>query len=146
MTALPWYIAAFAAAVVWGVHYPLVDHALKKLSLPGVLLLTAAPILVLALVAHRQLVADLTVLQTAAWPQRLWLLAPALTSLIGSVLLFVAIGSKNATLASLIEISYPAFVALFAWLLFKEVHLTPSALLGGVLVMSGVALIARSNP
>lgn len=146
MPTLPWYFAALAAAVVWGVHYPLVDHALKKLSLPGVLLLTALPILVLALVAQRQLAADISVLQTSSWPERLWLLAPALTSLLGSVLLFAAIGSKNATLASLIEISYPAFVALFAWLLFKEVHLTPSALLGGALVMAGVVLIASSNP
>lgn len=146
MTALPWYLAALAAAIVWGIHYPLVDHALKKLSLPGVLLLTALPILLLALLSLRHLQNDVAVLQASNWPDRLVLIAPALTSLFGSVLLFAAIGSKNATLASLIEISYPAFVALFAWLLFREMHLTPSALLGGALVMSGVVLIARSNP
>lgn len=146
MTTLPWYLSALAAAIVWGIHYPLVDHALKKLSLPGVLLLTALPILLLSLVTLRQINSDIDVLHAADWPERLTLLAPALTSLFGSVLLFAAIGSKNATLASLIEISYPAFVALFAWLLFKEVHLTTSALLGGVLVMSGVVLIASSNP
>lgn len=146
MFILPWYLAALAAAVVWGIHYPLVDHALKKLSLPGVLLLTALPILLLALLAQRQLANDIGVLHAASWPERLLLMAPAFTSLLGSVLLFAAIGSKNATLASLIEISYPAFVALFAWLLFKEVHLTPSALLGGALVMTGVVLIASSNP
>ena len=146
MTALPWYLAALAAAIVWGIHYPLVDHALRKLSLPGVLLLTALPILLLALLSLRHLQNDVAVLQASNWPDRLVLIAPALTSLLGSVLLFAAIGSKNATLASLIEISYPAFVALFAWLLFKEMHLTPSALLGGALVMSGVVLIASSNP
>ena len=37
MTTVPWYLAALAAALVWGIHYPLVDQALKKLSLPGVL-------------------------------------------------------------------------------------------------------------
>lgn len=146
MFTLPWYLAALAAAVVWGIHYPLVDHALKKLSLPGVLLLTALPILLLAMATLRHLQEDIAVLQTASWPERLLLLAPALTSLLGSVLLFAAIGSKNATLASLIEISYPAFVALFAWLLFIEMHLTPGALLGGALVVSGVVLIASSNP
>ena len=145
MLAAPWYLAALAAAIVWGIHYPLVDHALKKLSLPGVLLLTAAPILLLALVTPRQLQNDFAVIQGAAWSERALLLAPALTSLLASVFLFTAIGAKNATLASLIEISYPAFVALFAWLLFKEIHLTPSALLGGALIMSGVVLITRSN-
>lgn len=146
MAALPWYLAALAAAIAWGIHYPLVDHALRKLSLPGVLLLTALPILLLALLSLRHLQNDVAVLQASNWPDRLVLIAPALTSLLGSVLLFAAIGSKNATLASLIEISYPAFVALFAWLLFNEMHLTPSALLGGALVMSGVVLIASSNP
>jgi drug/metabolite transporter (DMT)-like permease len=146
MITLPWYLTALAAAVVWGIHYPLVDHALKKLSLPGVLLLTALPILLLSLLTLRHLQNDIGVLQAASWPERLLLLAPALTSLAGSVLLFAAIGSKNATLASLIEISYPAFVVLFAWLLFKEMHLNTSALLGSALVMSGVVLIASSNP
>lgn len=146
MTTLPWYLTALAAAIVWGIHYPLVDHALKKLSLPGVLLLTALPILLLSLLTLRQLHDDIGVLQASSWSERLLLLAPALSSLTGSVLLFAAIGSKNATLASLIEISYPAFVALFAWLLFKEMHLNANALLGGALVMSGVVLIASSNP
>lgn len=146
MPVLPWYLAALAAAIVWGIHYPLVDHALKKLSLPGVLLLTALPILLLSLLTLRHLQNDLAVLQTASASERLVLLAPALTSLAGSALLFAAIGSKNATLASLIEISYPAFVALFAWLLFREVHLNTSALLGGALVIGGVVLIASNNP
>lgn len=146
MTTAPWYLAALAAAIVWGVHYPLIDNALKKLSLPGVLLLTTLPILILAPLFCRALTTDMRVLSATSWSERLLLLAPALTSLVGSVLLFAAIGSKNATLVSLIEVSYPAFVALFAWLLFREMHLNTSALIGGALVMSGVVLIASSNP
>lgn len=145
MTTAPWYLAALAAAIVWGVHYPLVDNALKKLSLPGVLLLTTLPVLILAPLFTRALTTDMQVLSATSWSERLLLLAPALTSLIGTVLLFAAIGSKNATLVSLIEVSYPAFVALFAWLLFREMHLTTSALIGGALVISGVVLIASSN-
>ncbi len=141
----PWYLAAIAAAIVWGIHYPLVDHALKQLSLPGVLLLTSLPVLVLAPMFGRLLPDDLQVLISTPGTERLVLLAPALTSLVGSVLLFAAIGSKNATLVSLIEVSYPAFVALFTWILFREMHLTTSAIIGGVLVISGVVLIASSN-
>ena len=146
MTITPWYLAAIAAAVVWGIHYPLVDNALKKLSLPGVLLLTTLPVLILAPFFSRALSTDMHLLWSTSWSERLLLLAPAITSLAGSVLLFAAIGSKNATLVSLIEVSYPAFVALFAWLLFREMHLTTSALIGGALVMSGVILIASSHP
>lgn len=146
MLNLPWYVWALAAALAWGIHYPLVDNALKKLSLPGVLLLTALPILILVPFFARELAQDAHLLRASNWSQRLWLLAPALSSLAGSALLFSAIANKNATLASLIEVSYPAFVALFAWLLFRELHVTPSALLGGGLVIAGVVLIASSNP
>ncbi|MDV3239720.1 MAG: EamA family transporter [Gammaproteobacteria bacterium] len=146
MTTVPWYLAALAAALVWGIHYPLVDQALKKLSLPGVLVLTTLPVLVLVPLFARQLRGDIGVLAAADWPSRLLLLAPAFTSVAGAVLVYAAIDAKNATLASLIEISYPAFVALFAWLMFRETHLNPGALLGGALIMTGVMLIARGNP
>ncbi|MEW6330377.1 MAG: EamA family transporter [Pseudomonadota bacterium] len=143
---IPWYVTAIGAALVWGVHYPLVDHALKKLSLVSVLLLTALPIVALGLFFHRTLAADYAVWVTLDTGPKLRVLALALTSLLGSVLLFLSIAGKNATLASLIEISYPVFVALFAWLLFREVHVNASVLVGGLLVFAGVALIIINNP
>lgn len=141
----PWYVTALGAALVWGVHYPLVDHALKKLSLVSVLLLTALPIVVLALFFHRTLAADYAVWTTLDTGPKLRVLALALTSLLGSVLLFLSIAGKNATLASLIEISYPVFVALFAWLLFRELHINTSVIIGGLLVFAGVAMIIWNN-
>ena len=65
----------------------------------------------------------------------------ALTSLAGTVLLYLAVRGRNATLASLIEISYPAFVAVFAWLLFREWQLNIGVLLGALLVAVGSTLI-----
>ena len=143
---IPWYVTAIGAALVWGVHYPLVDHALKKLSLVSVLLLTALPIVVLALLFHRTLAADYAVWTTLDTGPRIRVLALALTSLLGSVLLFLSIAGKNATLASLIEISYPMFVAVLAWLLFRETHVNTSVIIGGLLVFAGVAMIIWNNP
>ncbi len=142
----PWYVTAIGAALVWGVHYPLVDHALKKLSLVSVLLLTALPMVVLAPLFHRTLAADYAVWTTLDTGPRVRVLALALTSLLGSVLLFLSIAGKNATLARLIEISYPVFVALFAWLLFRELHINTSVIIGGLLVFAGVAMIIWNNP
>jgi len=45
---ITWYVAALGTAVVWGIHYPLIDFALKRVSLMTVLLLTALPVLLLA--------------------------------------------------------------------------------------------------
>ena len=143
---LPWYVAALGAAVVWGIHYPLLDQALRRLSLVTVLVLTALPIVLLAPFYYKTLVADLDVFRRLPWPEQGTILALTVTTLAGAVLLFLSIAGKNATLAALIEVSYPVFVALFAWLLFREVHITPSVVTGAVLVFAGVALIVWHNP
>ncbi|MBI3899748.1 MAG: DMT family transporter [Gammaproteobacteria bacterium] len=143
---LPWYVTALAAALVWGVHYPLIDYALQRLSLLTVLLLTAAPIVLIAPFFYRTLALDTSAWRQLPWTERLPILALMLTSLVGTVLLYLSISHKNATLASLIEISYPVFVALFAFLLFRQVHFTASVVVGALLVFSGVVLIIWRNP
>ncbi len=143
---LPWYVTALGAAIVWGVHYPLLDHALKRLSLFTVLFLTVLPMLLAAPFFYSTLSADLGVWQKLEWSERWTILLIPFTSLAGALLLFQAISDKNATLASLIEISYPVFVALFAWLLFRQVHFNASVLVGALLVFAGVAVIILNNP
>ena len=143
---LPWYVTAIAAALVWGVHYPLVDFALKRISIVSVLLLTAIPILLLVPLYQQTLKHDIVIWHGLSWSARLPILSIMLTSLFGAVLLYLSIAGKNATLASLIEISYPVFVALFAYLLFRELHLNAPVLSGAALVFSGVALIVWHNP
>lgn len=143
---LPWYVTALGAATVWGLHYPLVDNALKRISPVGVLLLTAIPILLASLVFHHRLVADYQVIKGMDWSSRLVIIALAVTSIVGSALLYMSINSRNATLASLIEITYPVFVVLFSYLLFRQTHVNASVLAGGLLVFAGVALIILNNP
>ncbi|MFN2309833.1 MAG: EamA family transporter [Gammaproteobacteria bacterium] len=145
MIHLPWYIAALGAALVWGLHYPLIAHALKHVSIPSVLVLSVLPLFVLAPFFYRPVVADLHAVMDLSWGARALILAISLTSLTGTVFMYLAIGGKNATLAAMIEISYPAFVALFAWLLFREVQISPSVLAGGALVFAGVTIIILGN-
>lgn len=142
---MPWYVAALGAAVIWGLHYPLLDNALKKISLVSALLLTALPILVVALFNLKQIASDVGVIRELTPGTQLSIAAVMLTSLTGSALLFISIGSKNATLASLIEITYPMFVALFAYLLFRSVVLNVSVVVGAILIFSGVAVIILNN-
>jgi len=143
---IPWYIAAIGAAILWGIHYPLVDHALRRVSLVSVLLLTALPIVVVSLLAARDIAADLVALRAMRWPEQLAIFAIMLTSLGGTVLLYLSITGKNATLASLIEISYPVFVALFAYLLFRQIQFNASVVLGACFVFLGVGIIIWNNP
>ena len=41
---IPWYLTALGAAVVWGMHYPLIDFAMKRLSVYSVLLISVIPV------------------------------------------------------------------------------------------------------
>ena len=142
---LPWYVSAFAAAVIWGLHYPLLDHALKRISLPSVLLLSALPIMLIALIYRRQIALDAVIIRTLPLSEQWSILGIALTGSAASVLLLMSISAKNATLASLIEISYPLFVALFAYVLFRESALNGAVMLGAALIFSGVAVIIFSS-
>lgn len=145
MPHLPWYLTALAAAIVWGLHYPLIEQALRRVSLATVLAATTVPF-VLALPFLWGLIADdLRRLAAASWPERLPVLLLPLTTLTASVLLFVSIRSANATLASLIEITYPLFVALFAWVLFRQHELNPGVALGGLLILAGSAIVIISS-
>lgn len=142
---MPWYVAALGAAVIWGLHYPLLDNVLKKISLVSALLLTALPIFVVALFNLKQIASDISVVRELTLGTQLSIAAVMLTSLAGSTLLYISIGSKNATLASLMEITYPMFVALFAYLLFRSVVLNVSVVVGALLIFSGVAIIILNN-
>lgn len=137
----PWYVPAILAAVVWGLHYPLIENALRHVSLTTVVLLTAAPMALVALAFPTRLAADWRAVIALPPGGRLLIAAIAFTSLAGTVLLYLAVRGRNATLASLIEISYPAFVAIFAWLLFREWQLNAGVLAGAALVFAGTALI-----
>jgi len=142
---IPWYVFAIGAAVVWGLHYPLVEYALRRVSLVSVMLLTALPILLLVPFYTDSLERDWHGLRELDTPARLTILLIALTSLVGTWLLFLSIRGRNATLASLIEISYPAFVALFAWALFREWQINSGVLLGAALVFAGTAMIILNS-
>lgn len=140
MNSYPWYITALGAALVWGVHYPLIDMALKRISLVSVLALTCVPIFLLLPVYQQTLRADWQTLWRLSHGERWPVLLLPLSSLVATLLLFLSIDRKNATFASLIEISYPLFVAVFAYMLFG------SMLVGGLLIFAGVAMIVHFNP
>jgi drug/metabolite transporter (DMT)-like permease len=70
-----------------------------------------------------------------------WLVVAVISSAAGGLLIYIAIAEKNATLASLIEISYPFFVAIFAWLFFRDAQFSWTTLLGGLLILGGVSVV-----
>ena len=142
---LPWYVTALSAAIVWGIHYPLIDFAMKRLSVYSVLLISVIPIALAIPLFTRQLGQDVEIFRMLPVKEQWMIAAIGATSTLGAVLLYLSINSKNATLASLIEITYPLFVVIFAYLFFRQLHLTPSVIIGGLMIMAGAGLIIYHN-
>ena len=138
---IPWYVTALGAALVWGIHYPLIDFAMRRLSVYSVLLLSVIPVVLVMPLFTRQLARDVGVFKELPATEQWLISAIGLTSTLGAVLLYLSINSKNATLASLIEITYPAFVVVFAWLIFRQMHLNANVIIGGVLILVGSGLV-----
>lgn len=69
------------------------------------------------------------------------LLAYAAVWVAAEICISLSIAAKNASLAGLIEISYPIFIILFSILLFQENPLNLAVVIGGALIFAGVAII-----
>lgn len=142
---VPWYLAALGAAVAWGIHYPLIDFAMKRISVYSVLLISVMPIFLLLPVFLRDVANDIDIYRSLSFNEQLIIAAIGVTSTLGAVFVYLAINSKNATLASLIEITYPVFVVLFAWLFFRQLHVNASVIAGGLMILIGAGLIIYNN-
>lgn len=143
-----WLIYAISASVVWGLDYALGEKIFRSKIAPTTLLFFQLLFGIIAFliigIRNSQLKQDVSILM--ANTQTLgWVLVALLTFNAGNLLIFLSIQSKNATIAGLIELSYPIFTVLFSWLLFNENHLTPSLIIGSLFIFIGVFIIGLFN-
>ena len=138
-----WIVYALAAAIIWGISYAASGRVIERGITPLVFFFhytlfgAAAAAGALTLTGKNgTLLSEVRALGTD-W---IWLVVAVVSSAAGGLLIYMAIGEKNATLASLIEISYPFFVAVFAWLFFRETQFNWPTILGGILILGGVAV------
>ena len=142
---IPWYVAALGAAVTWGIYYPLVDMALKRVSLYSVILLSMIPVFLVMPLFIRTLDNDIQIWKTLPVNEQWVIACIGLIGVVGEVLVYLAISGKNATLASLIEMTYPLFVVIFAYVFYKQMHVTLSVFVGGLMILVGAGVIIYNN-
>jgi len=141
MFAMTWWVAALGAAIIQGIHYPLVDKALEHLSAYTILLITISPLILIYPFFHAQVIKDIAVFYTLTFGTQVSILSVGITSTLTAFLIYAAISASNASLASLIEITYPIFVVGFAYIILKENHLSLSVIIGGILILIGACII-----
>ena len=138
-----WIIFAIGASVLWGLSYVLFEQVYKKISIMTALWIVCLVMFLAMLIGSiltGSLKPDLSAIESSKKLQ--WLLLGGIaTAILADVFIALSITNKNATLAGLVEISYPIFIALFAFILFKESQLSLAVIIGGILIFTGVFVI-----
>lgn len=142
-----WILYALVTSLVWGFDYVLAEKILKKISPASLMffeLLFAAIIVFIFSLFSGKLAKDISIVANSR-QTGIYLLFGVLTFALANVLSFYAIQAKNATLASIIEVSYPLFIIIIAWVLFRESALNISVIIGGLLIFAGIFIISYFN-
>ena len=138
-----WIFFAIGASILWGLVYTVNEKIYNYIRVTPYLaisFLVAGVIMSAISIYSGEFFKDLSAIFTT---QKLfWLVASGILFLIlAEICIGFSIMEKNATIAGLIEISYPIFIVIFSYLLFKENTLTLGAAIGGALVFIGIGVI-----
>lgn len=143
-----WFFYALGAAVIWGINYAVSGRLLERGMSPQTLFFIDMAFGTLALAVLITLTGkwQTTFLEIrTAQPQLLFLIIAVMASVSAGLLIFLSIEAKNATVASLIEVSYPLFTAFFAWAFFRQNTVNLATVIGACLILLGVVIVARGN-
>jgi len=142
-----WILLALGASVFWGLTYVLNEEVYKSISVTTLLAIASFIIFIVTLLVSLftdNLRPDLASI-LASRRLLIFVILGVTTLLVAELFIGYSIVAKNATLAGLIEISYPIFIALASYFIFKNDQLTWSAGLGGALIFTGIAIIYYFN-
>lgn len=138
-----WLGFAVAAAALWGMQNTLLEQLVKDVPLLmiGLVISLTSSVVLLTVYAFEPKAMDWHVLVTHK--QTLLLLAAlVVVTLLGNFGIWASIQGKNATVAGMIEASYPLFTILFSYLLFKIGHVNMPIAAGFILIVTGIGLVA----
>lgn len=142
-----WFFYALTAAVLWGLHYATAGQLSQRMpspviSLVYIVLVALTSLLGMAFLSRPMI--DIKLLLPYVTLPNLWqLLLMVFTGAVANFLAFASIADSNATKASLIEITYPLFIPIFAILLYRDNHLNVQTLIGGLIILIGINVIIK---
>lgn len=140
-----WVIFAVIAALLWGIEYAVMEKVISKatpLSLFFWMHVAECFIILPAAFILWKLKPEL--LAIGGWAEFGWMSMLSVLGIAAGFLIISSIkSSDNATASSMIEISYPLFVAISSWVLFGEKKFNLWTVLGGVLIFAGIFIISR---
>lgn len=148
MAAYGWFFYALGTAMLWGFCYSAADKVLKDGVHPAIFMLANGLAYIIMIVPYfwiaTNMLGGLKSQMNLLWANKttLFLLIGVTAAYtLGNYLILTSMSLKNATMTNLIEISYPLFTILFAWILFREFHLGIGTMIGAAFIFAGVGII-----
>lgn len=132
-------VYAILASVVWGLDYVILQKTLVKIS-PIALLLVQSLITVIVLLPFA--FANFESIRSLDKTALFLIILSSITLVLANFLIFSSIKLLGAPMASVIEISYPFFVTLFAFIFFKA-PLNWFFFLGAAFIFIGSLIIIK---
>lgn len=142
---MTWTHFALAAAACWGISYSVGERLIRTAGVPALLLSNTigGGAAILCYLLYRGTIAS--TLSSVTMADGVKMLVCALASATAVICAQTAISLKNATLAGMIEMTYPLFTGIFAYALFNDMQLTPKALIGTALILTGAWFLSLSQ-
>ncbi len=139
-----WAVFALSAAIFWGLAYTMSGRVIHSgVSTPfilGFVAVATLPVYIAALIKTDSFRPSLEIVLNNKI-LILFLLVQSISLMMGQYLIYTAITQKNVTYAAVLEISYPLFVCLFTWVLFRDLQMSWNIAVGGLLIFAGSALV-----
>ena len=141
-----WVLLSLGASIFWGFLYVLKEQIYGKISIfTSIMISSLFLFLVTGTVSLFSGVLKRDITSIASSRELFWYIIAGLGILLAAELLIAfSITAKNATLAGLIEISYPIFIALFSYILYKS-QVSWQTLVGGFCIFVGIFIIYYFN-
>lgn len=148
MSELLWVFTALSASIMWGLAYVMDKKVLNALSVTELLFMTHSLSLIAVLIMfavqsfYGQASLGAFVVKLSHPENLKWILLTVLVAFVANFMIIKSIQLSNATLAALVEVSYPFFTVLFSILILKDNTITLDVVIGGCLIIAGVLWIS----
>ena len=141
-----WFWYAIGASALWGIGYVINQVLMRTLSSIEIIVIESFVILMVfvpwLLISGNM---KATFLKLTDMKIFFLILAGSIIYISAAILILTSIGSSNATLAAIIEASYPVFTMIFAYFLIGEVQFTLSSIIGCVFIIAGLVIVHSNH-
>lgn len=139
-----WIFFSVFTAMLWGLCYTAVEQVVKTIDKSTYIALNClVTFFVCAFIGRDHLIQDISKMQqnhSSFW----WFALAVISSIVGVYMSIFAIETSNASLAASLEITYPFWCILLAWLFFGTT-MSITSMIGVLVVFVGVIIIIKGT-